>query len=182
MKYTFIYLIAVFFSCKDQPKTSVENDSIAAAQEIQNEIETTYYFIRHGEKDRSTKGNNPPLKKIGQERAENWAKVLQDKKIDLVYSSNFKRTQQTAAPTAKLFSTDVKSYSVKKLNDSSFQKATKGKTVLVVGHSDTTPKFVNLILGKEKYKDIDDSNNSNLYKVVIYKNGKMKSSLTKHPL
>ena len=99
-----------------------------------------------------------------------------------MYSSNFKRTQQTAAPTAKLFSTDVRLYSVKKLNDVNFQKETKGKTVLVVGHSDTTPKFVNLILGKKKYKDIDDRNNTNLYKVVIYKNGKIKSTLTKHPL
>ncbi|MDT0295598.1 SixA phosphatase family protein [Mesonia ostreae] len=182
MKYTFIYLLTVFFSCKDQPSTSVKNDKIAAAEEIQHEIETTYYFIRHGEKDRSTDGNNPSLKKVGQERAENWAKILQDKKIDLVYSSNFKRTQQTAAPTAKVFNTEVRSYSVKKLNDVDFQKETKGKTVLVVGHSDTTPKFVNLILGKQKYKDIDDGNNSNLYKIVVYKNGKMKSSLTKHPL
>lgn len=156
MKYTLIYFLFVFFSCKDQPTTSEKSDKIASAEEIQAEVETTYYFIRHGEKDRSTDSNDPSLKKLGQKRAENWAKVLEDKKIDLVYSSNFKRTQQTAAPTAKLFSTDVRLYSVKKLNDVDFQKETKGKTVLVVGHSDTTPKFVNLILGKKKYKDIDD--------------------------
>lgn len=182
MKYTLIYLVAVFFSCKDQPTTSVKNEEIASAEAVQSEVETTYYFIRHGEKDRSTDTDNPSLKKLGQKRAENWANVLKDKKIDLVYSSNFKRTQQTAVPTAKLFSTDVRLYSVKKLNDVGFQKETKGKTVLVVGHSDTTPKFVNLILGKKKYKDIDDRNNNNLYKVVIYKDGKIKSSLTKHPL
>jgi len=182
MKHTIIFLIALFFSCKDQPKISVKQGNIASAEETQSEIETTYYFIRHAEKDRSTGSNDPSLKKVGQERAQNWAKVLQDKNIDLVYSSNFKRTQQTAAPTAKLFHTEVRLYSVKKLNDVDFQKETKGKTVLVVGHSDTTPKFVNLILGKQKYKDINDRNNSNLYKVVIYKDGKIKSSLSKHPL
>jgi len=42
-----------------------------------------------------------------------------------------------------------------------------GKTVLVVGHSNTTPQFVNKIIGKEEYIDIDDLNNSNLYIVTI---------------
>ena len=51
--------------------------------------------------------------------------------------------------------------------DSIFQQETKGKTVLVVGHSNTTPAFVNKILAEEKYKDIDDNNNANLYIVTI---------------
>ena len=51
--------------------------------------------------------------------------------------------------------------------DSIFLQETKGKTVLVVGHSNTTPAFVNKILAVEKYKDIDDNNNANLYIVTI---------------
>ena len=69
MKYTLIYLVAVFLSCKDQPTTSVKNEEIASAEAIQSEVETTYYFIRHGEKDRSTATDNPSLKKLGQKRA-----------------------------------------------------------------------------------------------------------------
>ena len=49
----------------------------------------------------------------------------------------------------------------------SFQYNTKGKTVLIVGHSNTTPMFANKILGKQVYKAIDDKNNSNLYIVTV---------------
>lgn len=49
---------------------------------------------------------------------------------------------------------------------------TKGKTVLIVGHSNTTPKFVNDLLGEVKYQDIADNNNANLYKVTITNDGK----------
>ena len=51
--------------------------------------------------------------------------------------------------------------------DSIFQKETKGKSVLVVGHSNTTPFFVNEILGEKKYKDMSDSDNASLYIVTI---------------
>ncbi len=48
-----------------------------------------------------------------------------------------------------------------------FIKNTKGKSVLVVGHSNTTPGFANKLIGKEVYQDIDDTNNTNLYIVTI---------------
>ena len=44
---------------------------------------------------------------------------------------------------------------------------TKGKTVLVVGHSNTTPAFVNAVIKQKKYQDIDDNNNGNIYIVTI---------------
>ena len=56
--------------------------------------------------------------------------------------------------------------------DEEFQKVTKGKTVLVVGHSNTTPYFANKILGEDKYQDIDDSVNSMLFIVTIDGNNK----------
>ena len=51
--------------------------------------------------------------------------------------------------------------------DSIFQVNTKGKTVLVVGHSNTTPVFANKILGEKKYENMDDNDNSSLYIVTI---------------
>ena len=58
-------------------------------------------------------------------------------------------------------------YDHKGFNFQEFLNSTKGKTVLVVGHSNSTPEFVNSILGKEKYQHIDDNNNANLYIVSI---------------
>jgi len=37
----------------------------------------------------------------------------------------------------------------------------------VVGHSNTIPFFVNGLIRKEIYQQIDDLNNANLYKVTI---------------
>ena len=134
---------------------------------------TTYYLIRHAEKDRTDKTNkNPNLKEKGEKRAKKWAKVFKDVNFDLVYATNYNRTQQTAAPTAKSKNLKVLAYNPNKLFNKEFQKATKGKTVLVVGHSNTTPMLANKILNKEKYKFINDHNNANLYIITIIDNVK----------
>jgi len=136
-----------------------------SAQE--NEI-TTYYFIRHAEKVRIDKTDkNPFLTEKGQLRAENWKNVFKNVNFDIIYSTKYNRTIQTATPTSKSQKTDIHFYNPRELYSSEFQTSTKGKIILVVGHSNTTPTFINKILGKEKYKHINDTNNSNLYIVTI---------------
>jgi len=137
------------------------------AQEEKNEI-TTYYLIRHAEKDRADNSNkNPNLTKIGQNRAKNWSIVFESIPFDIIYSTNYNRTIQTAEPTANSKNLNILYYNARELYDEKFKLKTMGKTVLVVGHSNTTPQFVNKIIGKEEYIDIDDLNNSNLYIVTI---------------
>ncbi len=132
---------------------------------------TTYYFIRHAEKNRTDSiHNNPDLNEIGKKRAEYWNTVFKNIVFDEIYSTDYNRTIQTAAPTAKSKNLEIKLYDPDNLYDEDFQLQTKGKTVLVVGHSNTTPSFVNKILGKEIYSEIDDSNNSNLYIITITNN------------
>ncbi|WP_158837726.1 SixA phosphatase family protein [Polaribacter sp. L3A8] len=129
---------------------------------------TTYYLIRHAEKDRTDKTNrNPDLNKNGQERAKKWANHFKNVQFDAIYSTNYNRTLQTATPTAESKNLEIIKYNPSKMYDSIFQQETKGKTVLVVGHSNTTPAFVNKILGEKKYKDMDDDNNASLYIVTI---------------
>jgi len=134
---------------------------------------TTYYLIRHAEKDRSDKTNrNPDLTKEGQERAKNWAALFEKVDFDLIYSTQYTRTLRTAAPTAMVKGIDVQSYLPRDLYNKKFRKATAGKTVLVVGHSNTTPAFVNAILGEKVYEDMDDTNNGSLYIVTVSGNAK----------
>ncbi|MDT8416607.1 MAG: phosphoglycerate mutase family protein [Lutibacter sp.] len=129
---------------------------------------TTYYFIRHAEKVRGNPTDkNPDLNEIGKKRAEYWNTVFKNVAFDEIYSTNFNRTLQTAAPMAKTKNLEVKIYHPESLYNDDFQLKTKGKTVLVVGHSNTTPLFVNKILGREMYPEIDDTNNSNLYIITI---------------
>jgi broad specificity phosphatase PhoE len=160
--YLLLFVCASIFTSCDT-KTSV-----AVVTPIEEDVVTTYYFIRHAEKDRSDPENrNPALTELGQERAQNWMRVFKDIALDAVYSTDYNRTQQTAAPTAQSKSLNVESYNPRTLNDSLFSNATQGKTVLVVGHSNTTPSFVNAVIGTKTYGDIDDSNNGNLYVVRV---------------
>lgn len=143
--------------------------TLNACAQSNNETPTTVlYFIRHAEKDRSNKTNRDPhLTKAGQARANHWKKIFKHIKFDAVYTTDYNRTKETALPTAQANNLDITLYDATDLNPEKMIADNKGKTILIVGHSDTTPKFVNLILGNSKYQDIDDRNNGNLYLVTI---------------
>lgn len=171
MKNILLLTLIVFltFSCKSDKKEFVPNT-----------IETTvYYLIRHAEKDRSIKSDDPGLTEKGLERAENWSKIFSDMNFDYIYSTDYKRTQQTALPTAKEKKLVIQSYDPKNLNDEIFKGKTKGKKVLIVGHSNTTPAFVNIIIGKQEYQQIDDKDNGKLF-IVTIKNGETSVEIENH--
>lgn len=135
------------------------------AQEVNKEI-TTYYFIRHAEKTDS-KNPNPSLNMKGKLRAEKWMNVFNNVKFDLIYSTKYNRTKETALPTAENQDLDIIIYSPGKSDYDKFLGVTKGKTVLIVGHSNTVPEFVNFVIGEDKYKTIEHHNNCNLYIIEI---------------
>ncbi|MFV0572329.1 MAG: SixA phosphatase family protein [Xanthomarina gelatinilytica] len=152
--------ILLCFSCNQQEQ---------AIQKTENPIETTtLYFIRHAEKERNDPTNkNPHLTEKGNARAENWSSVLQNIPLDAIYSTNYHRTIETAQPTARKNGLDINIYNAGTIDTETFLRDNLGKYVLIVGHSDTTPKFVNSVIGKQTYSDIDDSNNGNIYIVTI---------------
>lgn len=136
-------------------------------QDTNNQV-TTLYFIRHAEKDRSDKTNRDPhLTEIGLERANHWNEILKHVDFDAVYSTNYYRTKETALPTANRNKVELIIYDTNNLNGEKLIIDNLGKTVLVVGHSNTTPRFVNSVIGQNKYSDIDDSNNGNIYVVTV---------------
>jgi len=57
------------------------------------------------------------------------------------------------------------------LYNASFREKNVGKTVLVVGHSNTTPALANKILGREEFPQIDDRTNGNLYILLVTSQG-----------
>ena len=69
------------------------------------------YLIRHAEKDLTDPDTkNPKLRPCGEERADRLAAIFKDVNLQAVYSTDFKRTQSTAKPTAKSKNITVKSY------------------------------------------------------------------------
>ena len=156
-----LVLATLLFACgettnKKAAETEVETNS------------TTYYLIRHAEKDRSDKSNrNPDLMETGQARAQRWAEYFKEIDLDAVYSTQYNRTIQTATPTAEWHELEVQTYDAGEMYDRTFQFATKGKNVLIVGHSNTTPTFVNTILGEERFEWMHDKDNSSLFIVTL---------------
>ena len=141
--------------------------------------ETTYYLIRHAEKDRSNPDEqNPHLTREGRLRAIKWSEVLSNIKLDAVYSTEYHRTIETAKPTARKQELAILFYNPRDQYNTSFKETNKGKKVLIVGHSNTTPFFVNKIIGEEFYEQIEDDNNANLY-IVSIKNGEITHQLLK---
>lgn len=129
---------------------------------------STFYFIRHAEKDRSNpEDTDPELNQKGLGRAMHWAEILKDIDISAIYTTDYKRTTMTAAPLAVKQDITVKYYNLEDVNIPQFKVDNLNKNVLVVGHSNTTPEFVNKMIGEDKYQDIDDADNGGLYIVQL---------------
>jgi len=170
---TLFIILLVVTGCKTDKKTSQKETFKEESQKhhIDNKNEslnTTYYLIRHAEKDLSDPANrNPDLTKEGEARAIQWKDFFKDKNIDAVYSTNYIRTMRTAEPTAKANNLEIINYNPSALNDSTFVKETAGKNVVVVGHSNTTPNFANAILKTQEAPEIDESDYGNVYIVTL---------------
>lgn len=141
---------------------------------------TTIYLVRHTEKELNG-DKNPKLTEQGKQRAEFWAKVLSKVDIDVVYSTDTIRTRDTAKPTAKSKDKVIIIYDARGIDYVEFLKSNLNKTVLVVGHSNTTPGFVNALIGEELYQDLDESNYSSLFIVDIVGNNRKSKLLTINP-
>lgn len=138
---------------------------------------TSYYLIRHAEKDRSDINNpDPHLNDLGLQRAEKWANTLKHIPFDEIYSTNYNRTIETVQTIAKQRQKEIKIYDPDNFDLTNFLTMTTGKTVLIVGHSNTIPGLVNKIIEKDKYDQIKDYNNSNLY-IIYSKRGKISDAL-----
>ncbi|MEA1787351.1 phosphoglycerate mutase family protein [Arenibacter sp. GZD96] len=155
---TLVLILIIFFgalSCKDD---------VQALPERNEQAISTFYFIRHAEKDRSNPENlDPELNQDGLGRAIRWAEVFHYIPLDAIYSTDFERTEMTAAPTAVKQDLVLQYYSPENFDVAQFKEANLGKNVLVVGHSNSIPELVNKMLGEEKYEPLDDYDNSSLF-------------------
>ena len=129
---------------------------------------STFYLIRHAEKVRTNKSDrDPKLNEKGILRALNWKEYFLDKDITKIYSTNYKRTLETVKPFQEAIGLATILYSPSSIDYKDFISTNKGEIVLVVGHSNTIPNFVNELINDQVYAQIDDLNNSNLYIVNL---------------
>src|SRR5688572_11237751 len=103
----------------------------------------TVILIRHAEKDVSDGGasSNPGLSTEGRLRAARFAKIIKKYKPRRIYSTDYKRTKETAIPLSEIRKLPIQSYDPRKQKELveqilSFQKQ---RRIVVVGHSNTIP-------------------------------------------
>lgn len=111
---------------------------------------TVVYIVRHAEKLESDRPlTNAEDKKVdllqeGHVRAEVLAWMLQDVKLDAIYSTNYKRTLETVGPVAKqkklMVDTTVSESGT--LLQHLLAREQAGKTLLVCNHSNGVPKLL----------------------------------------
>jgi broad specificity phosphatase PhoE len=145
---------------------------------------TTYYLVRHAEKDTSVAGStmmqaNPPLSEKGMQRANRLASILEKEQIDYIFSTNYLRTISTAKPVATIKDQRILLYDPNRklaFADSIQQAPFVGKTILIVGHSNTIPPLVNTILKTNKYQNLNDNEYGFIYKLTLEK-GQVKDTV-----
>lgn len=138
---------------------------------------STYILLRHAEKDTSTAGAammtaDPPLMAKGKERAQRLVQELSAFRPDAIYSTSYIRTRSTVQPLSEKYGVAIESYDPRNLKALAENLlASKGKTIIVAGHSNTTPALANLLIGENKYPPLDDSV-YNQYWIITVTNGK----------
>lgn len=130
--------------------------------------QTTVILLRHAEK-LADGSSDPGLSGEGKKRALELVRVLANVKIDAIYTTPFNRTKQTVAPLAESKQLEIQEYNPFKLEEIVEEITSAGnKTLVFSGHSNTTPIFVNLLLGSETYKQLNEKDYDNLYIVSLY--------------
>lgn len=126
---------------------------------------TTIYLIRHAEK--ADASPDTELSEEGKARAQKWKAYFNNKNIAAIYSTPYKRTTATAEPLATANKLAITPYNSSELDLKAIGDKHAGKSILIVGHSNTIPKSINKLLAENKYPDIDESEFGYVYIVTI---------------
>ncbi len=132
----------------------------------------TIILLRHAEKDASPTADktNPELSTEGKLRAQKLVKIVNKYKPNAVYSSDFIRTRSTAAPLAEKRRLKIEVYNHRDLKTLADRiMSGKIKRLVIVGHNTTTPALVNMLIGTEKYKALEESEYDKIFVVKIRK-------------
>jgi phosphohistidine phosphatase SixA len=148
-------------------------DSSAAAAADQ-----VIFVVRHAERadgaaappPAGMMANDPPLSPAGQDRAKKLAALLASAEIKHIFTTEYQRTRQTAAPLAERNSVEAVVSSSRDANALLEQVDKVAGHVLVVGHSNTVPELLKR-LGVKAAVSIGEAEYDNLFVVVRHATG-----------
>lgn len=148
---------------------------------------TTIYLVRHAEKQQQDPNqmmlpNDVELSEIGHERARALADSFRNIKLNGVFATTIRRTQQTVEPAASDRNLTVIQYAATQpAADALVDSLVKltGKKYLIAGHSNTIPAMVrHLGLPCSFSQNIPDNDYDNMFIITINKGIKSVKEVT----
>ncbi len=133
------------------------SSSVTIAQEQDT---LTIYLFRHAEKEAI--GQDPDLTPAGVERAQTLQKVISEPEVTRLFSTNTRRTTQTIQPFSDEYEKEIEFYDPRDLEAFADTLRSLRGVIIVVGHSNTTPRLVSLITGQE-IPDLDETEYDQLF-------------------
>jgi broad specificity phosphatase PhoE/ketosteroid isomerase-like protein len=138
---------------------------------------TTIVLVRHAEKS-TDDPRDPSLSPAGEARAHALATLLGGAAITDIYATQYKRTRQTAEPLATGRGIAITERPVTAANTPTYAHdlaqeiltRSRGKNLLVVGHSNTVPEIVKA-LGGVTVPPIADAEYDRVFVVVVPESG-----------
>ena len=130
----------------------------------------TIFLVRHAERSDTAAGGtammatDPDLSEAGKARAQSLATALKDANITAIYTTQYKRTQQTAEPLAKALGLQPVAVNSKDIAGV-VEKLKSGGNALVVGHSNSVGLVIQQLGISEPVKMAEDDYD-NLFIVV----------------
>lgn len=128
---------------------------------------TTVVLVRHAEKELDA-GADPRLTPAGIERAQVLATMFAAAKVDALYASQFRRTNETLAPLSRVsgIATKTVDASDPELLVETILAQHRGGLVLVAGHSNTIPELIKLLADID-IPAVDESDYSGIYVLTL---------------
>ncbi len=133
----------------------------------------TLYLVRHAEKV-ADGTRDPDLTGPGRARADAIAARLQNKEIGDIWSSDYQRTRETAAPLARELGLQIRIYNPKEQNNLIAQLKERQHNALIAGHSNTIPELARLLCDCE-VSDIEETEYDRFI-VIQMRDGKVELS------
>lgn len=169
--------VAVFFF------TGLFLIAFAGGETFAQNKKITIILLRHAEKDLSDEENtaDPNLSAEGRGRAERLVKIVEEYKPLQIYASEYKRTQQTAAPLAGERKLAVKSYDTRNLKElaAEIRSIKKSRRIVVIGHNNTTPALANLLLKTNQFRSLGENEYGKIW-VIRLENGRATVMILKY--
>jgi phosphohistidine phosphatase SixA len=129
---------------------------------------TTIYLVRHAEKDTANPAD-PALSAAGAARALVLRQTLVKRAPVALFTTDTKRTRATIAPLAEALKIEPQVYDPRRGHDlvDRIEKEYHGKTVVVVGHSNTLLPFIDDFGATRPVEEIADNEYDYLFTVRL---------------